>query len=172
MDSQPIEVLITLPLPEGTRIGHVPLHVASLDETMDFYSRVIGFAPLMFMKRFRMADVRTNYPPHILAFNTWAGDGAPQPPAGVAGLRHFTIVVPGATALGDLAAALEQEARAGRREDWRGLVASIAAEWPRVHAALASEPAGLPDLQGVRGRISCEDVTFHFVEQSFFGRAG
>ncbi len=47
----------------------------------------------------------------------------------------------GATALGDLAAALEQEARAGRREDCRGLVASIAAEWPRVHAALASEPA-------------------------------
>jgi ATP-binding cassette subfamily B protein len=29
-------------------------------------------------------------------------------------------------------------------------------------SALASEPAGLPDLQDVRGRISFEDVTFHF----------
>ena len=73
---------LTAPLPEGTRIGHVHLHVADLQKTMDFYSDVIGFTPLMFSPRIRMADVKTSYPPHILAFNTWAGEGAPQPPEG------------------------------------------------------------------------------------------
>jgi catechol 2,3-dioxygenase len=90
---------IRLPLPAGTRIGHVHLHVADLEKTMNFYSDVVGFAPLMFNKRIRMADVKTNYPPHILAFNTWAGEGAPSAPEGAAGLRHFTIEAPDATSL-------------------------------------------------------------------------
>jgi catechol 2,3-dioxygenase len=81
-------------LPGGTRIGHVHLHVGNLDKTMGFYSDTIGFPKLMLNKRVRMADVKTDYPPHILAFNTWAGEGAPQPPPGVAGLRWFTIVAP------------------------------------------------------------------------------
>lgn len=90
---------LTQPLPDGTRIGHVHLHVADLRKTMDFYSGVIGFAPLMFAERIRMADVKTDYPPHILAFNTWAGQGAPQPPPGLAGLRWFTVVAPDAATL-------------------------------------------------------------------------
>jgi catechol 2,3-dioxygenase len=90
---------IRQPLPAGTRIGHVHLHVADLDKTMGFYSGAIGFEPLMFNKRIRMADVKTNYPPHILAFNTWAGEGAPPPPEGAAGLRWFTIETPDAAAL-------------------------------------------------------------------------
>ena len=32
--------------------------------------------------------------PHFTAFNTWAGQGAPQPPDEAAGLRHFTIELP------------------------------------------------------------------------------
>lgn len=87
------------PLPAGTRIGHVHLHVADLDKTMDFYSKAIGFAPLMLNRRIRMGDLKTDYPPHILAFNTWAGEGAPQAPDGSAGLRWFTIEAPDAATL-------------------------------------------------------------------------
>ena len=93
---------IRLPLPAGTRIGHVHLHVADLDKTMGFYGDAVGFEPLMFNKRIRMADVKTDYPPHILAFNTWAGEGAPQAPAGAAGLRWFTIETPDASTLSAL----------------------------------------------------------------------
>ena len=93
---------IRLPLPAGTRIGHVHLHVADLDKTMGFYGDIVGFEPLMFNKRIRMADVKTDYPPHLLAFNTWAGEGAPQAPAGAAGLRWITIETPNVSTLSSL----------------------------------------------------------------------
>ena len=97
---------LAVPLPKGTRIGHVHLHVADLKKAMDFYSGVIGFAWQMLSPKIRMADVVTDYPPHIMAFNTWAGEGAPQPPPDSAGLRFFTIVSPSAAALANLKARL------------------------------------------------------------------
>ena len=47
--------------------------VADLKKAMDFYSGVIGFAWQMLSPKIRMADVVTDYAPHIMAFNTWAG---------------------------------------------------------------------------------------------------
>ncbi len=96
-------------VPPGTRIGHVHLHVSDLDAAMRFYGDTIGFRRLMLNRRFQMADVTLDYPPHILAFNLWAGPGARQAPAGASGLRHFSIEVPDAATLiavrGRLAAA-------------------------------------------------------------------
>jgi catechol 2,3-dioxygenase len=83
------------PLPAGTRIGHVHLHVADLQKAADFYGDSgVGFQPLMFVSRIRFGDAGLGYQPHAIAFNTWAGAGAPQPPPGSAGLRHFTIELP------------------------------------------------------------------------------
>ena len=73
---------------------------------MRFYGDVIGFRPLMLNRRFRMGDVTLDYPPHIVAFNTWAGEGARQPPPNSAGLRWFTIEVPGKAALAEVKARL------------------------------------------------------------------
>ncbi len=83
-----------VPLPDGTRIGHVHLHVADLTKAMEFYAGAVGFGWQMLSRQIRMADVVTDYPPHIMAFNTWAGEGAPQPLEGSAGLRRFTILAP------------------------------------------------------------------------------
>jgi len=85
---------LAVPLPAGTRVGHVHLHVGDLPQAMRFYANTVGFAWQMLSRRIRMADVALDYPPHILAFNTWAGEGAPQPPPNSAGLRWFTIVLP------------------------------------------------------------------------------
>ncbi len=85
---------LAVPLPAGTRIGHVHLHVNSLEDAMRFYTDVIGFEYQMLGRGFGMADVTLDYPPHIMAFNTWNGEGAPQAPPGHAGLRHFTIELP------------------------------------------------------------------------------
>ena len=93
---------LAVPLPAGTRIGHVHLHVADLAKAMEFYANAVGFAWQMLSRRIRMADVALDYPPHILAFNTWAGEGAPQPPPDSAGLRWFTIVLPTAAARDEL----------------------------------------------------------------------
>jgi len=85
---------LNAPLSAGTRVGHVHLHVDNLDKAMGFYADTIGFERQMLNRRFRMGDVNLDYPPHIMAFNTWAGEGAPQPPPDSAGLRWFTIETP------------------------------------------------------------------------------
>jgi len=86
-------------LPQGARIGHVHLHVQSLDDAMTFYRDVLGFGGLFLIQSFGMGDVGLNYMPHTLAFNIWSGPDAALPPPGAAGLRWFTIVVPDAATL-------------------------------------------------------------------------
>lgn len=81
-------------MPKGTRIGHVHVHVTDLDQAMTFYRDVIGFAGFLMIHSFGMGDVGLDYMPHSLAFNIWSGPNASLPPAGSAGLRWFTIVVP------------------------------------------------------------------------------
>lgn len=86
-------------MPAGTRIGHVHVHVNDIGIAMDFYRDVIGFAGFLMMHSFGMGDVGLDYMPHSLAFNVWSGPNAVLPPAGTAGLRWFTIVLPDAAAL-------------------------------------------------------------------------
>ena len=81
----------TLPLaPQGATIGHIHLHVADLGPAQRFYIDILGF------------DVTTSYGAqalfvsaggyhHHVGLNTWAGQGAPRPPQGSAGLRWFAL---------------------------------------------------------------------------------
>ncbi len=94
-------------MPSGTRIGHVHVHVNDLDRAMDFYRDVVGFAGFLLIQSFGMGDVGLDYMPHTLAFNIWSGPNATLPPAGAAGLRWFTIVLPDAETLAALKARLE-----------------------------------------------------------------
>ena len=91
---------------EGTRIGHVHVHVNDLYSSMQFYRDGIGFGGLFIIKQFGMGDVGLDYSPHTIAFNIWAGINATQAPAGSAGLRWFTIVVPDEVTLDDVRARL------------------------------------------------------------------
>ena len=81
-------------MPEGTRIGHVHVHVGDLHRAMNFYRDVLGFAGFLLIESFGMGDVGLDYMPHTLAFNIWSGPNAALPPAGAAGLRWFTITLP------------------------------------------------------------------------------
>ena len=47
---------------------------------------------------------------HVIAFNTWQGEGAPPPPPDSLGMRYFTIVLPDSTQLETVA---ERVGRAG-----------------------------------------------------------
>jgi catechol 2,3-dioxygenase len=93
-------------MPAGTRIGHVHVHVNDLYSSMEFYRDGLGFGGLFIIKSFGMGDVGLDYTPHAIAFNIWAGPNATQAPAGSAGLRWFTIVVPDAATLEDVRARL------------------------------------------------------------------
>jgi len=86
------------PMPRDATMGHVHLHVADLPAAEAFYGDLLGF------------DVTARgYPGalfmsaggyhHHLGLNTWAGEGAPPPPGGSTGLRHFEIVLAGASEL-------------------------------------------------------------------------
>lgn len=88
-------------LADGTRIGHIHLKVASVDDAEGFYTNVLGF------------DLMTQYGPsagfvsaggyhHHIGFNTWGSLGAPPPPLGTIGLRWFSLELPNGQALDHL----------------------------------------------------------------------
>lgn len=93
-------------MPAGTRIGHVHVHVNDLHSSMEFYRDGIGFGGIFIIKSFGMGDVGLDYTPHTIAFNIWSGPNATQAPAGSAGLRWFTVVVPDEGTLADVRARL------------------------------------------------------------------
>ena len=93
-------------MPEGTRIGHVHVHVNSLEDAMRFYRDGLGFGGLFIIRSFGMGDVGLDYTPHSIAFNIWAGPNARPAPAGAAGLRWFGVVVPDVQTLNDVRARL------------------------------------------------------------------
>ena len=82
------------PMPPGTKIGHVHLHVADLMAAFRFYQGVLGFDDMGYSTHFRMGFVSAGGYHHHIGMNTWAGEGAPPPPETAPGLRSFTIVVP------------------------------------------------------------------------------
>jgi len=76
-----------------TVLGHMHLHVADLAAGIDFYTRAIGF-DLMTTYGGSAAFLSAGGYHHHLGINTWNGAGAPPPPAGSVGLRHFSVLLP------------------------------------------------------------------------------
>jgi len=54
---------------------------------------------------------------HHIGLNTWAGVGAPPPPAGAIGLEFFVVELPDAAALDDTAARLDAAGVPSERDD-------------------------------------------------------
>jgi len=90
----PPEEDVFVPLPAGSRMGHVHLHVRDIDEAVGFYNGLVGFDVTGVVPRLGMAFVSAGGYHHHLGLNTWAGRGAPPAPAGSAGLLEFTIELP------------------------------------------------------------------------------
>jgi catechol 2,3-dioxygenase len=85
-------------MPAGTFIGHVHLHVAHLDEGERFYRDALGFDLILRYAGTASFLSAGGYHHHV-AINTWAGEGAPPPPAGAIGLHHVVLRVPSHDAL-------------------------------------------------------------------------
>lgn len=94
-------------LAAGTTIGHVHLKVGHIDETERFYRDILGFS---LMQRFGSAAtfLSTGGYHHHIGANTWAGVGAPPPPAGSVGLRWFEILLPDEVSLSAVVGRLEE----------------------------------------------------------------
>lgn len=79
-------------MPADTRMGHIHLHVANLEETEKFYVEGLGF---QIVTRFPGAlFASTNGYHHHIGLNIWNGEGAKQPSANSVGLNWFTLVFP------------------------------------------------------------------------------
>ena len=87
------------PIPPETRIGHVHLYVRNVPEAVKFYTEVVGFGDMGFAPSFMMGMVSVAGYHHHIGLNSWMGEGAPPPPPGSRGLRHFSILLPDAAEL-------------------------------------------------------------------------
>ncbi len=85
-------------LPLGTVIGHVHLHVARLEDAHAFYVGVLGFELMQRYGPSALFVAAGGYHHHV-GLNTWAGVGAPPPPPGAIGLKHFVVQLPTRNAL-------------------------------------------------------------------------
>ena len=88
-------------LARGTVVGHVHLHVARLADAQRFYVDLLGFE---LMQRYGPSAlfVSAGGYHHHIGLNTWAGVGAPPPPPGAIGLRHFDVRLPTDAAVADV----------------------------------------------------------------------
>jgi catechol 2,3-dioxygenase len=82
-------------MPAGTKMGHVHLHIRDVAEAVLFYRDLIGFDVQGLAPDWGVAFVSAGGYHHHLGLNTWAGEGVPPGSPEAAGLRHYTIEVPG-----------------------------------------------------------------------------
>ncbi len=80
-------------MPPGTVMGHVHLHVGSLDGAAAFYRDALGLEPTVWSYPGALFLAAGGYH-HHLGVNTWAGDNAPRPVADDARLLEWEIVLP------------------------------------------------------------------------------
>jgi catechol 2,3-dioxygenase len=90
-----------------TVIGHIHLHVAHIPPAEQFYTGVLGF-DLMARYGPTASFVSAGGYHHHIAFNTWAGVGAPQPAPDSVGLRWYEIQLPDTAALEEVADRIRQ----------------------------------------------------------------
>lgn len=121
-----------------TRIGHVHLHVADLDQTERFYTQVIGFDLIMRLGH-SAGFVSAGGYHHHLGFNTWAGVGAPRPPADATGLDYFEVLLPTAVALEQVVAQVEADGLNPAPKDDGAIVADPSGN--RVMLRIANQAA-------------------------------
>ncbi len=87
---------------DKTILGHMHLHVGSVEKGTAFYHDVLGFDMIAGLSQ-AAAFVSAGGYHHHIAYNTWNGVGAPPQPPGSIGLRHFIVRLPDTTELGKIA---------------------------------------------------------------------
>jgi catechol 2,3-dioxygenase len=121
-------------VPSQTRIGHVHLKVSNLEQSLAFYSGVLGLSITQ-----RIGDsavfLSAGAYHHHIAINTWESLGGSPPPPGTTGLYHTAILYPSRPAL---AAALR-----------RVLAANIPLQGAADHGVSESIYLADPDQNGV-----------------------
>lgn len=80
-------------LPEGTILGHIHLHVAELEETVDFYVKGLGF-DVVLKYGSQAFFLSTGHYHHHIGLNVWNGIGAPVAKKNQVGLAYYDLKIP------------------------------------------------------------------------------
>lgn len=102
-------------MPAGTVIGHVHLHVGSIEQAAAFYSEALGFDRMVWHYPGALFLGAGGYH-HHLGTNIWAGSNAQPAAADEARLLEWTMVLPDATSIDAAAANIEGAGFAVERE--------------------------------------------------------
>ncbi|HEX8671384.1 MAG TPA: VOC family protein [Longimicrobium sp.] len=92
-------------MPAGTVMGHVHLHVGDLEQAAAFFSEAIGFDRITWSYPGALFMSAGGYH-HHLGTNTWAGPGARPSDDGDARLLEWTIELPDAESVHEVARSL------------------------------------------------------------------
>jgi catechol 2,3-dioxygenase len=106
-------------MPAGTVLGHVHLQVKDLDSAAAFWVDALGLDVTASLYPGALFVSAGGYHHHV-GLNTWAGVGAPRPPAGARGLDRFELVLPDAASAA--AAGERLSVVAELRDEDRGLL--------------------------------------------------
>lgn len=101
-------------LPRGTTVGHVHLHVGSLETAASFYHQGLGLDAVVSSYPGALFLSAGGYH-HHLGLNTWAGPDAAPPGQADARLLEWTIELPSAAEADAAAASLERAGHAAER---------------------------------------------------------
>jgi catechol 2,3-dioxygenase len=127
LESAPPDASADALMPAGTRIGHVHLQVAELDEIERFYASVLGFDVMVRGYPGALFVAAGGYHHHI-GLNTWNSRGGSRPSPGSVGLRAYEV------RLGDAEAVEQALARVA--------AAGIASEVGPGGATMVRDPSG------------------------------
>src|SRR3989344_4396741 len=79
-------------LHQKTMIGHIHLTVSDLNESVRFYSEILGFEITQYLGSAVFLSAGGYH--HHIGLNTWSRPGARKPQEGQIGLYHFAILFP------------------------------------------------------------------------------
>src|SRR5438270_10069360 len=96
---------LDLPMPAATKMGHVHLHVADVENALRFYHDLVGFDVMGHVPGVGFVSAGGYH--HHLGLNEWAGRAVKPAPPGAAGLRRFTVELPTRRDLEDVVGRLE-----------------------------------------------------------------
>lgn len=100
------EQSLTAEMPPDTVVGHIHLHVSDLNPSTRFYVDVLGFELMARYGPSALFVSAGGYHHHI-GLNTWAGQGAPQPPHDALRLQWYEVRLPDTTALSQVMERIE-----------------------------------------------------------------
>jgi catechol 2,3-dioxygenase len=106
LQTVPVDPVSDAQMPDGTRIGHVHLQVAELEQTEAFYAGVLGFEVMVRGYPGALFVAAGGYHHHV-GLNTWHSRGGSTPPSGAVGLRAYELRLGSETALADVIARIE-----------------------------------------------------------------